>query len=47
MPDESIREVYHSLNRVLAIFTGHYQSMVSNPSCRLPNFSINLIRNGF
>ena len=32
MPDESLREVYHGLNRVIAIFSGHYQSMVFNPS---------------
>jgi len=31
MPDGSLKEVFHSLNRVLGIFSGHYQSMVFNP----------------
>ena len=32
MPDESVKEVYHGLNRILSIFSGHYQSIVFNPS---------------
>lgn len=30
MPDDCLKEVYHSLSRVLGIFSGHYQSMVFN-----------------
>lgn len=32
MADESLKEVFHGMNRVLGIFSGHYQSMVFNPS---------------
>lgn len=32
MSDDSLKEVYHGLNRVLGIFSGHYQSMIFNPS---------------
>lgn len=32
MSDDSLKEVYHGLNRVLGIFSGHYQSMVFNTS---------------
>ena len=32
MADDSLKEVYHGLNRILGIFSGHYQSMVFNPS---------------
>lgn len=32
MADDSLKEVYHGLNRILGIFSGHYQSMVFSPS---------------
>ena len=32
MADDILKEVYHGLNKVLGIFSGHDQSMVFNPS---------------
>lgn len=32
MSDDSLKEIYHGLNSVLGIFSGHYQSMVFNIS---------------
>lgn len=32
MPQENLKEVYHELNKVIGIFSGHYQSMVFSPS---------------
>ena len=32
MSDHSLKEVYHSLYKVLGIFSGHYQSMVFTPN---------------
>lgn len=31
IPDESLKNLYHNLTRVLGIMTGHYQNMVFNP----------------
>lgn len=31
MPEASLKILYHDLSRVLAIMTGHYQSMVFDP----------------
>ena len=28
LADDSLKEIYHGLNRILGIFSGHYQSMV-------------------
>lgn len=32
MPNEGLKEVYHGLNKVLGVFSDHYQSMVFSPS---------------
>lgn len=32
MPNEGLKEAYHGLNKVLGVFSGHYQSLVFSPS---------------